>query len=102
VHLKEDSVIYNLLRMKVPDFSGITEGVVENFVSKEGRRMMNLRISEGIEGQCVVREHVRIKTVRTTLPEVPGKKSSPEKVWFLLTGFILIFLAFLMVVIKVL
>jgi hypothetical protein len=102
VHLKEDSVIYNLLRMKVPDFSGITEGVVENFVSKEGRRMMNLRISEGIEGQCVVREHVRIKTVRTTLPEVPGKKSSPEKVWFLLTGFILILLAFLVVVIKVL
>ena len=101
VHLKEDSVIYNLLRSKVPDFSGITEGVVENFVSRDGRKMMHLRISEGIFGQCVVREHVRIKTLRHGIPAMPGKPPSQEKMWFLLTGFILILLAFLLVIIKV-
>ncbi len=101
VHLKEDSVIYNLLRSKMPDFSGITEGVVENFTSKDGRKMMNLRISEGILGQCVVREHVRIKSARNV--PLPGgeKKMSSEKAWFLLTGFILVLLLFLVVVIKV-
>jgi len=101
VHLKEDSVIYNLLRMKVPDFAGVTEGVVEDFTSRDGRKMMNIRISEGIQGQCAVREHVRIKAVRTAIPGLPEKSSSPEKMWFFLTGFIIILLAFLVVVIKV-
>ena len=102
VHLKEDSVIYNLLRSKMPDFSGITEGVVENFTSRDGRKMINLRISEGIFGQCVVRDHVRVKSIRTSMPVVPGKNPSTEKMWFLLTGFILILLLFLIVAIKVL
>ena len=101
VHLKEDSVIYNLLRSKIPSFSGITEGVVENFTSKDGRRMMNLRISEGIQGQCVVREHVRIKSARNVPLLVGDKKMSSEKIWFLLTGFIVVLLLFLVVVIKV-